>query len=209
MPRKNWTGQQRPLIPKGTRWSDWDSGFVLPAAQIVTDETTHRIYYEARSGSRHEERFEKPGSIAVASWDRDRLVGVHLAHGDVEGWLTTKPFRLRGLAVVLNVDTQLACSSVTVEVLDEENTPFSGFGHESAIPLRGQSGGTRALAHWAEAGASLPRRLLGRRVKLRFTLRGAAKLYGFALASNVSAPRRQRRRSQLQPSAPAPLEGVS
>ena len=205
-----WVYAQRPLIPKGTRWSDWDSGFVLPAAQIVTDETTHRIYYEARSGSRHEERFDKPGSIAMASWDRDRLVGVHLAHGDVEGWLTTKPFRLRGLAVVLNVDTQLACSSVTVEVLDgEENTPFAGFGHESAIPLRGQSGGTRALARWAEAGASLPRRLLGRRVKLRFTLRGAAKLYGFALASNASAPRRQRRRSQLQSSAPAPLEGAS
>ena len=184
-----WVYAQRPLIPKGTRWSDWDSGFVLPAAQIVTDATTHRIYYEVRSGSRHEERFDKPGTIAVASWDRDRLVGVHLAHGDIEGWLTTKPFRLRGLAVVLNVDTKQACSSVTVEVLDEANTPFAGFGHGSAIPLRDCSG-ARVFARWAEAGASLPDRLLARRVKLRFTLRGAAKLYGFALVSNASVARR-------------------
>ena len=204
-----WVYAQRPLIPKGTRWSDWDSGFVLPAAQIVTDATTHRIYYEVRSGSRHEERFDKPGTIAVASWDRDRLVGVHLAHGDVEGWLTTKLFRLRGLAVVLNVDTQQACSSVTVEVLDEANRPFAGFGHESAIPLRGHSSGTRAFANWVEAGASLPHRLLGRRVKLRFTLRGAAKLYGFALARNASTARRQRRRSQLQPTPPVPLSNAA
>ena len=190
-----WVYAQQPLIPKGTRWSDWDSGFVLPAAQIVTDATTHRIYYEVRSGSRHEERFDKPGTIAVASWERNRLVGVHLAHGDKEGWFTTKPFRLRGLAVVLNVDTQQACSSVTVELIDEANTPFAGFGLESAIPLRGRSG-ARVFARWAEVGALLPRRLLGGRVKLRFTLRGTAKLYGFALASNVSTARQQRGRPQ-------------
>ena len=83
----------------------------------------------------------------------------------------------------------------------EANTPFAGFGNESAIPLRGYSG-ARVFAHWAGAGASLPRRLLGIRVKLRFTLRGAAKLYGFALASNASAARRQRRRPQSQPTAP-------
>ena len=89
----------------------------------------------------------------------------------------------------------------------EANTPFAGFGKESAIPLRGYSG-ARVFAHWAGAGASLPRRLLGIRVKLRFTLRGAAKLYGFALASNASAARRQRRRPQSQPTAPVRLEAA-
>ena len=93
------------------------------------------------------------------------------------------------------MDTQQACSSVTVELLDEANTPFAGLGLESAIPLRGRSG-ARVFARWAEVGALLPRRLLGGRVKLRFTLRGTAKLYGFALASNVSTARQQRGRPQ-------------
>ena len=87
---------------------------MLPAAQIVTDATSHRVYYEARPGLRHEERFEQPSVIAVATWERDRVVGVQPAHGGADAWLTTKPFELRGLAVVLNLDTRQACSSVTV-----------------------------------------------------------------------------------------------
>ena len=188
-----WVYAGQPLVPKGALWRDWDSGFVLPAAQIVTDATTHRIYYEARSGSRHEERFDSLGVIAMAKWTRDRIVGVRLAHGDVDGWLVTKLFPLRGLAVVLNLDTRQVCSSVTVEVLDETNRTIAGLGRKSAIPIRGRSA-AGVLARWSEVGASLPRRLLGHLIKLRFTLRGAAKLYGFAVASNASEARSNRAR---------------
>ena len=196
-----WVYAHRPLIPKGRLWRDWDGGFVLPAAQIVTDETSHRVYYEARSGSRHEERFDRPGTIAVASWDRDRLVGVRAAHEGVAASLTTKPFELRGLLVALNADTSENCSSIAVEVLEATlGRPLPGLGLSAAVPLQGVSA-TRAVALWRtgdkkkaaaalrtkEASGTLPRKLLGQQVKLRFSLRGGAKLYGFAITNSSDA----------------------
>lgn len=193
-----WIYAHRPLIPKGRLWRDWDGGFVLPAAQIVTDETSHRVYYEARSGSRHEERFDRPGTIAMASWDRDRLVGVRAAHEGVDASLTTKAFELRSLFVVLNADTSESCSSIAVEVLEATlGKPLPGLGLSTAVPLQGVSA-TRATALWRvgdkkkaaaalrtkEVGGMLPRKLLGQQVKLRFNLHGGAKLYGFAIANS-------------------------
>ena len=68
----------RPLELKGATQAHWASGFVLPAAQINTGGSATRIYYEARK-LRHENRFEAPGVIGVASWEEDRLVGLRCA----------------------------------------------------------------------------------------------------------------------------------
>ena len=42
----SWVYAQRPLLRKGPLQSSWDGGFFLPAAQIVSDEQSHRVYFE-------------------------------------------------------------------------------------------------------------------------------------------------------------------
>ena len=75
----SWVYAHRPMLPKdGLRQSDWGSGFLLPAAQILTDDATHKVYFEARR-TRHEHRFDRPGVIGVAAWQRDRIVGLRCA----------------------------------------------------------------------------------------------------------------------------------
>ena len=49
-----WVYAHRPLLPKASTQGEWDSAFVLPAAQIVTDDEAHRIYFEARRVRRDE-----------------------------------------------------------------------------------------------------------------------------------------------------------
>ena len=76
-----WIYAHRPLIPKGAKQSDWDAGFILPAAQIVSDGRQHHVYFEARSGRvHHENRFNGTAIIGRSSWAIDRIVGVRQAH---------------------------------------------------------------------------------------------------------------------------------
>ena len=98
-----------------------------------------------------------------------------------------------------------SCMNSNVEVLDAKGRAQPGLEHSSAVPLRGRSStGRQRLARWKEGGASLPRRLLGTEVRLRFMLRGAAKLYGFAVSDNVTLVRLSRRATASAITAAAP-----
>ena len=150
-----WIYAHRPLIPKGRRQADWDAGFLLPAAQIVTDETTHRIYFEARSGSvHHEKRFSRPAVLGVATWPRDRLVGVRQALGSRPGVMETKRISVRGTNARLWVEFECAAEApalpaVAVEILEGSvgNETKRGFSAaESVLVQRPHGGGGRGGA---------------------------------------------------------------
>jgi hypothetical protein len=42
-----WVYAQQPLVPKGAYQHMWNAGFLLHATQIVTDQGSHRVYFEA------------------------------------------------------------------------------------------------------------------------------------------------------------------
>ena len=52
-----WVYAHQPLLPKdGLTQSDYDGGFLFPAASVLTRDDEHRIYFEARAGIHHEQR---------------------------------------------------------------------------------------------------------------------------------------------------------
>ena len=133
-----WIYAHRPLIPnRGLLQGAWDSGFLLPTAQLLSRKDEYSIYFEARDGRRHhEERFtgSKPASIGTAAWQRGRLVGVRVADPQLNGTLLTKPFRLDGPRLLLDVDVSAAGSSASVEVLRGDRTDESGTSSRSQHP---------------------------------------------------------------------------
>ena len=148
----SWVYAHRPLLPRdGLRQKDWGSGFVLPAAQILTDppyklspvgphqQPLHRLYYEARR-TRHEQRFDRPGVIGLATWSADRIVGIRCAtqrpaarsptpiNGSGEARraslalassceLTTKLIKADGGTLAVDADTSPRGATLVVEIL--------------------------------------------------------------------------------------------
>ena len=193
-----WIYAHRPLISKrGKLQGAWDSGFLLPSAQLLTHRDEHRIYFEARDGSQHhEERFagKNPCRIGTSAWQRGRLVGVRVADPKLNGTLLTKAFRLDGPRLLLDVDVSAAGSSVSVEVLRvdrEDGTVLSGSQRQHSIPIAAPADGqTEAL--WLDRSAdstpfpsaAQPQPLgvavtLGTVVALQITLVGPARVYSF------------------------------
>lgn len=178
-----WVYARKPLIPKPSRMGadSWYSGFILPAAQIVTDGESHRVFFEART-TRHEDRFNSVPKIGVASWPMGRIAGIRVL--DVAaggGMLETKAFicKATALQLILNMDTADAgpakrarCISTTtaqrtllVELLHvADGTTL----HRKAIT--GQSNLSLAL-QWSSSSQNA--------LRLRFTLGGTAALFAF------------------------------
>ena len=179
-----WIYAHRPLIPKGALQKDWNAGFFLPAAQIVNDARSHRVYYEARSGSvHHENRFEGTALIGAALWQRDRIAGIRQSHARSPGIMVTKAFRLRGDSLWVDVDTAggnigrrggsgaqqgaagevAAMGSVSVDVLDDHGTIVEGFSKELSSLLVGSTERDPSgmlEVRWADANGA-PSRSLG------------------------------------------------
>ena len=162
-----WVYAQRPLIRKGAKQSSWDGGFILPAAQIVSDERSHRVYFEARSGFvHHENRFDGPAVIGVAAWPLDRLVGLRQASRRATGLMTTKLLALRrsglggggsgtadGASLWIDFskgDGDSANGTVMVAVLDGSGSVRSGFSENECV-LWSQQGPHRTADAQANA----------------------------------------------------------
>ena len=151
--RRQWIYAHEPLLKKeGKTQGAWDGGLLFPAAALLTRAHEHRIYFEARDGSRHhEERFagKSPCRIGTSAWQRGRLVGVRVADPKLNGTLLTKAFRLDGPRLLLDVDVSAAGSSVSVEVLrvdHEDGTVLSGSQRQHSIPIVAPADGqTEAL----------------------------------------------------------------
>ena len=140
----------------------------------------HRVYFEARRGHlNHEKRWAAPGVIGVASWKRDRIVGLRVADQSASGSFETKSFRAEGTRLVVDADTHHRCSKLVVDVLSQDGMLL--FPEYRAVTISGQNG--RFEAQWVQ-GDGDARGLssvvgAGSAIRLRFTLYGRARVFSF------------------------------
>lgn len=173
-----WVYAGKPIVPRGPDGS-FDKDVVFPSSTIVTHDDRHWFYYSGNN-ERHgtAERkppvwFEKDRAIGVATLPRDRFVA--LAAGSKPGTIVTKPFRLTGSRLELNLDS--LHGECRVEVIDETGNAISGFSGEDTIAIRGAdslnvSPGWKKHRHLKS--------LSGKIIQLRFQLRNA-KLFAFQI----------------------------
>ena len=190
-----WVYAQRPLIPKGRVQAEWNSGFLLPAAHIVSDRALKhtRIYFESRR-VRHEERFSEVATIGMASWRLDRLAGIRPANPESTAFFVTKPLLAEGRSfkLLLNAELSQACRGSIGVVLvysrrsrplsRNRNSPFQGSvrpsKREIATTVQWSSSAGRSASRDSTETVSVE---AGSSIRLRFILAGSARLYGFKL----------------------------
>ena len=111
------------------------------------------------------------GAVCLAVLRLDGFLS--LAAGDEPSTLVTRPFKLRGDKLLVNVDA--GAGEVAVGVLDEAGRPLAGYaGREAASALRIDQ--VRWQPRWK--GHPDLSALRGQTVRLQFTLRNA-NLYAF------------------------------
>ncbi len=165
---KSWIHARRPFVPRGGAGS-FDKDGVKPPSQIVTYKDEHWIYYAGMS-ERHYSR-GRDLKIALAKLRLDGFVC--LRAGDEPGVVVTRPFKLEGGTLQVNIDASRG--EVRVEVLDAEARPVPGFSGRDAKTHTGIDE-LRLAPRWG-AGRDLSG-LKGKVIRLRFELRNA-KLYAF------------------------------
>ena len=152
----------------------------LPAAQLVTTETEHRLYYES-CPSPHERRKAVPCTIDLVSYQLDGLAFLAVEQGSIWGEVTTWPFEVASNAsrLVLNAAPEPGNpKSYTVQggFLDAAKSSYlDGFRLQDSLPVMA---GLNTAVRWA-GGASISL-LRGRRVRLVFRFQ-AARLFAFQL----------------------------
>ncbi|MBW3542373.1 MAG: hypothetical protein KY476_19065 [Planctomycetes bacterium] len=169
-----WVYAGKPMIPRGPDGA-FDKDIVLPASQIVTHDDRHWLYY-AGANERHgtgEVTFPRKHAIGLATLRLDGFVA--LVAGDEAGTVTTKPFRLDGSAVEVNVDA--TNGTFAMEVLDAAGKPLPGYTAGDAMQYENVDN-LRLRPCWRNADDLSP--LKGRMVRLRFHLRHA-RLYAFQI----------------------------
>ena len=127
-------GDRRRILEMSRR-SEWDGGFLRSAKTFVEDGDELRLYYFAMD---HPHGAQKKGdwkrAIGLASWPRDRLVG--LRAGDGGGEVVTASGS-SGRELHINADASRG--QITAELLDEAGTVVPGFERDSCLPFDGDS----------------------------------------------------------------------
>jgi len=162
--------RSRPFLPIGAK-DAWDAGMVFASPEIVVGDEL-RFYYGAWR-LEHSAGAENDGGIGLATLRLDGFVSVEPIGQD--GSLTTKPFRVAGARLELNVDARGGAASV--EVLDPTGEPIPGFRRDEAVIIQDVDG-LRVQPRW-DGRADLDG-LVGRTVRLRFYLEDA-RLYAFQI----------------------------
>jgi len=170
-----WVYAEQPLIPRGPDGS-FDKDWVQPATNIVTFQDKHWIYYGG-SRERHDIYRTRKGqsrwqcAIGLATLPLDRFVCLEAKNEP--GTMVTKPFKLEGAKLELNVDA--GNGQVLVEVLDRAGEPVRGFTQSEANKIE-RTDGLRVRPTWNE-NEDL-RVLRGSIVRFKFRLVNA-RLYAF------------------------------
>ena len=170
-----WVYADKPLIPRGGDGT-FDKDLLLPASTIVTHGDKHWLYY-AGANERHgneQVHFGRKHSIGLATLPLDRFVA--LSAEKESGTVTTRPFKLEGKSLLVNVDA--GQGSAAIEVLDESGSPLASYSGAEATVLS-KSDQLRWQPAWKrDLGA-----LQGRNIRLRFRLQNA-KLYSFQVVKD-------------------------
>ena len=136
-------GDRRPIVEMGQR-GEFDGGFIRAAESFVEDGDELRLYY---TGMDHPHGGQKKGrwqrAIGMASWPKDRLVGLHSGNnGEVA--TTSMPAGRE-----LHVNADASKGQITAEVLDESGAVVSGLDGASCVPLSADS--LDHVFRWADA----------------------------------------------------------
>ncbi|GAJ11744.1 unnamed protein product, partial [marine sediment metagenome] len=161
---------RKPLIPRGPAGS-FDKDGVFPSSQFVTCKGQHWIYYGGAS-----ERHYSIGRDMKIGLAKLRLDGfVCLEARSKTGAVVTRPFRLEGSGLEVNVDA--SAGSIQVEILEENGKPVPGFSGQDA-PEYQAADNLRLKPTWKDSrDLSL---VTGKVVRIRFRLHNA-KLYAFQI----------------------------
>lgn len=165
-----WVYACKPLVPRGPDGS-FDKDWVQPAAGIVTWQDKHWVYYSGARERHDAYPKSRECSIGLATLRLDGFVCLEAK--EAPGTVTTKPFKLLGNALVVNVDA--ARGACRTEVLDVAGRPIAGYTRDEAKQFKGVDE-LRLRPAWAQ-NKDLSA-LKGKTVRLRFHLRNA-KLYAF------------------------------
>jgi hypothetical protein len=167
----HWVYAGAPLIPRGPQGA-WDKDMIFPVTNIVTHDDRHWIYYggnnERHGCAEKNIWFGRQGSIGLAQLRLDGFAA--LEAGDGAGTLTTRPFKLDGKHLELNVEANSG-GSVRVEFLDADGQAIAGYNGTAA-----DVDSVRFRPEWSQQ-ADLTA-LVGRTVRLRIELKNA-RLYAF------------------------------
>jgi hypothetical protein len=149
----------------------FDKDGVFPASQFVTVGDEHWIYYGGSS-----ERHYSIGRDMRIGLAKIRLDGfIALEAGEEPGQVVTKPFRVDGDRLEVNIDARQG--QLRMEILDEQGKPIPGYTLEDS---RDQTtvDSVRFEPTWKNRASLAP--LKGKTVSLRFVLRNA-RLYAFQI----------------------------
>ena len=130
-----------------------------------------RDRYYGGANERHNAPFKH--AIGVATLPLDRFICLEAK--DTPGVVLTKPFRLSGNNLQVNVDAR--AGRIRVEVLDENSKPIPGFSGENSVDYQAVDE-LRFEPAWK--GQKDLSSLSGQVVRLRFRLRNA-RLFAFQL----------------------------
>ncbi len=162
------TYSRKPLIPRGPAGS-FDKDCVRPPSHIITHQDEHWIYYLATNERWGARKWD--ARIGLAKLRLDSFF--YLQAREKVGTVTTKPFKVEGDHLELNVDAKSGW--IKVDVLDSTGTPIQSFSGDSAKLYRGFDR-LRLKPRWkGEEGLSS---LMGETVSLRFQFLNA-KLFAF------------------------------
>ena len=161
-----WVYAGRPLVPRGPDGS-FDKDMLIPPSNIITHRDQHWIYYSG-SNERHG-MARNDDAIGAATLRLDGFV--YLEAGDESGTVVTRPFRLMGDKLQVNVQG----GDFSVEVLDDKGKPVPGFSAGESIRYRSVDK-LRLTPTWK--GAVRFSTLKGRVIRLRFHLKNG-RLYSF------------------------------
>ena len=160
---KSWIYARKPLVPRGPAGS-FDKDCVFPPSQFVTHKDEHWIFYGGAS-----ERHYSIGRDMKIGLAKLRLDGfICLEAKDKPGTVVTKPFKLEGKTLQVNVDAR--AGRIQVEILDDNGAPIPGFSGKDATDYQAVDE-LRFKPAWKDHQDLSA--LAGKVVKIRLRLRNA------------------------------------
>ncbi|NIA06080.1 MAG: hypothetical protein GWP14_00325 [Actinobacteria bacterium] len=123
---KNWqrVGDRRTIVERG-EYGSWDWGLIEPGNALVVDGDQVRIYYTGYNSLHGQWTPDPQGkklAIGMASWPRDRFVGMRA--GSNGGELVV---RSNNIGDELHINANAANGSLAVELADQTGRPIKGF----------------------------------------------------------------------------------
>jgi len=174
----------QPLVRRGADGA-WDNDQITAAPSMITWKGKHWIFYLG-ANERHDVTMPSMRySVGASFLELDRfafLRKVSNGTGSEGRWafITTVAFPVEGHNLLIDADIpEEGRGELCLSILDIEYNELRGFAHVDALPLIGVNGGS-LKGRWARRRFS---ELYGRTVRIRFSLRGSAKLYGFKVAA--------------------------